>query len=130
MTAPPGLAPNPQSRRYESAEAKRPDPIQGTSAPPYAERRPTLSDEAPSEVIAATTTRVRHITWLRLDRHDRRLGCPAGCPLDHHECGVDEPLEVIDPAPCTGVCHSKTVDELRYAGERYGACPCTLGVAS
>lgn len=21
-----------------------------------------------------------------------RLGCPAGCPLDHHECGVGEPI--------------------------------------
>lgn len=35
----------------------------------------------------AATRSVRHSSV-----RPRFLGCPAGCPLDHHTCGVDEPL--------------------------------------
>jgi hypothetical protein len=34
------------------------------------------------------------VTTVDLARRWRqlRLGCPVGCPLDHHECGIGEPV--------------------------------------
>ena len=34
---------------------------------------------------------------------------------------------VLDRTPCVGRCFTFGVAELRHIGERYGACPCSLG---
>jgi hypothetical protein len=57
-----------------------------------------------------------------------RRACPAGCPLDHHECGSGD--DVVEPhrGACTGWCWTLTVDALLYWGatNEFGCCPCQV----
>lgn len=67
------------------------------------ERRPAVGLTAEqSDRDEALPESVRHRGF---GSAHRQLGCPRGCPLDHHECGVGEPvapaLDWLD-ASCIG----------------------------
>ena len=87
------------------------------------ERRAPEGDAA-SEGSSGLTPSLTQTVDVRL-RH--RTGPLCGCPLDHHECGVDEPIR--GPA-CAGRCQTADIPTLRYWGERHGCCPCLVERAS
>ena len=42
-------------------------------------------------------------------------GCPAGCPVDHHECDIGQ--EIPPPTRCQSGCMTLGFDRLRYCHE-------------
>lgn len=93
---------------------------------PQNDRGPQPASQGPNDHTRNTNTAssVRRTASVPTDRH---IGCPSGCPLDHHECGHDDPAR---PA-CPGRCQTFGIAELRRIGELHGGCPCAIerGVA-
>jgi hypothetical protein len=68
----------------------------------------------PSTVDAATLT----VALPRL------TGCPAGCPVDHHGCGVGEPV-----ATSCHACGALTLAERESLTTCWSVCPLRVGAS-
>lgn len=97
-----------------------------------AERRPgqgaaIATADVPAPTVGEPTDTRPVLPYLR---HDQHLGCPAGCQLDHHECGLE-----TRPTPslaCGSVdheryCSTRSIEWLRWAGTH--GCPCRFDEA-
>lgn len=55
----------------------------------------------------------------------RLTGCPCGCAT-RDECITRTPLPITDRHPCTGVCHSWELVELKRIAAAFGTCPACI----
>jgi hypothetical protein len=99
--------------------------VTADTGPPDRRRGP-VTQPAPSNVEVATTDTAAVMVDDRSDViiRPRWTGCPAGCPPDHHECGVGEP--VVEHC---GACGALSVAERESLITCWSVCPMRAGEA-